>query len=86
MRQLWTRNCGRKRLLHTENVVDTSSFEVTSIFSFMRPPVGTEEDLVARILAACEPVQNMPGIFDTLLQNMVQRCYASNNTNVHHYH
>lgn len=37
-------------------------------------PIETVEDLVARILAAAEEVQNMPGIFERIQRNMLRRC------------
>lgn len=37
-------------------------------------PVESEEDLVARILAACQMVQDMPGIFENVRRSLVRRC------------
>src|SRR5258705_3354060 len=34
--------------------------------------VETQEELTARIIAACEDVQRTPGIFERVRQNMVQ--------------
>ena len=39
-------------------------------------PVETAEDLAARILAACETVQNTSGIFERVRQKKVRRCSA----------
>jgi len=38
--------------------------------------VETEKDLIARITAACENVQNMPGIIDKVCQNMAHHYSA----------
>jgi hypothetical protein len=37
-------------------------------------PVESVEDLIARITAAAEYIQTMPGIFHTVNQNMLRRC------------
>jgi len=39
-------------------------------------PVETVEELTAKIFEACELVQNTPGIFERVRQNMVRRCNA----------
>ena len=39
-------------------------------------PVETEQDLKARITAVCETVQNMPGTFDKVCQNMAHHYSA----------
>lgn len=37
-------------------------------------PVETVEELTARILAACEEVQQTPGIFEAVRRNLLRRC------------
>ena len=39
-------------------------------------PVETNMELVARILAACDIIKNIPGIFVSERQNLVSRCHA----------
>ena len=41
-------------------------------------PVETDMELVVTIVADCDirPVQNIPGIFVRMLQNLVRRCSA----------
>ena len=38
--------------------------------------VELDMDLVARIAAACDIIQNTPGIFIRVRQNLLRRCYA----------
>lgn len=38
-------------------------------------PVESEEDLLARILAACQTIQDMPGIFENMRRSLVRRCH-----------
>jgi len=45
----------------------------TSVYSTV---VETEEDLIARLQAARETIQKMPGIFEKMRQNMVRLCSA----------
>jgi len=45
-------------------------------FRFHSTAVETEEDLIARLPAARETVQKMPGIFEKMRQNIVRRCSA----------
>jgi hypothetical protein len=72
--------CGQKRLLHTEICVGTYSLSV-----LYETPVEAEEDLEARILATCETIQNTPGIFGRVQQNMVRGCRASSEDCGHHF-
>ncbi|KAJ4441947.1 hypothetical protein ANN_11811 [Periplaneta americana] len=39
-------------------------------------PVDTEDDLRARILAACDNVRTKPGLYQRIRQNLVRRCHA----------
>jgi len=39
-------------------------------------PVESEKDLVVRILAACRNIQNGPGTFEMVRQNLGRRCKA----------
>ena len=39
-------------------------------------PVETDMELVARIVAACDIIQIIPGIFVRVRQNLVRRCHA----------
>ena len=39
-------------------------------------PVETNMELVARIVAAYDVIQNTPGILVRVRQNLVRRCYA----------
>ena len=39
-------------------------------------PVETDIELVARIVAACDIIENMPAIFVRVQQNLVRRCHA----------
>jgi hypothetical protein len=71
--------CGQKRLLHTEIGVGTYSLSVV-----YQTPVEAE-DLEARILTTCETIQNTPGIFGRVRQNMVRGCRASREDCGHHF-
>lgn len=72
--------CGQQRLLHTEIGVGTYSLSV-----MYETPVEVEEDLEARILATCETIQNTPGIFGRVRQNMVRGCRASSENCGHNF-
>ena len=39
-------------------------------------PVETDIELVARIVAACDIIQNTSGIFVKVRQNLVRRCHV----------
>ena len=39
-------------------------------------PVETDLELVARIVAACDIIRNIPVIFVRVRQNLVRRCHA----------
>lgn len=39
-------------------------------------PVESEEELIARILAAAQQIQTMPGLLERANQNMIRRCNA----------
>ncbi|KAJ4440969.1 hypothetical protein ANN_10818 [Periplaneta americana] len=41
-----------------------------------KTPVDTEEDFRARILAACDSVRTIPGLFQRIPQNLVRRCHV----------
>lgn len=71
--------CGQKRLLHTE-----IGFGPYSLSVVYKTPVEAEEDLEARILATCETIQNTPGIFGRVRQNMVHGSRASIEDCGHH--
>ena len=39
-------------------------------------PVETHIELISRIVAACDVIENTPGIFVRVRQNLVRRCHA----------
>lgn len=72
--------CGQKRLQHTEIGVGAYSSSV-----IYETPLATEEDLVARIPVPCETIQDTPGIFGRLRQNVVCGCRTCNEDSGHHF-
>jgi len=48
-------------------------------------PAATEQDLAAGILAACGSIQNTPGVFERVRQNVVRHYNACNEVGCRHF-
>lgn len=48
-------------------------------------PVDTDMELIARIVAACNVIRNMPGVFQQVRQNLIRRCQACNEIGGRHF-
>ncbi|EZA53815.1 hypothetical protein X777_06631 [Ooceraea biroi] len=69
------RNLGQEKLSTFVNVISTPT-ESNNVKSLIyETPVLGEEDLLARVMAACEHVQTIPGIFHRIRESMNRRCH-----------